>query len=443
LGEPITQDGYALMERAEEEHRARNLDTAAALFAMAADAFASTGIESMVAVALRNRAGVQFAVGDYASSVATYREAATKAGDRQLALDCRWGEADASARLGNWSAVQEICDDILPQILDFDYGHLLGPTLLLRARAEYWTDEEAAALDSAAAAAEAFSAAGDVTRHLQAQDFRLTVLLFLDHNAEAVALARDLYRASRSLADPLAEPYQHQRLGEALLQNGQLADAATAFAAARDALRAIERPARSALAHAWLGRTYRIAGDDRAIECLREAAAALSAAGPRFAGDASAVRRELADALFAADRFAEAIEVYSAALAHRSHVPSVERVVTALVREDRIAEIDPFLTGLATDDPRLQAVVRAGRCWARWLSDDEAADEAAALLEDPQLGTTDLAQAWVMEMVGRHRQSLPHLARAMYLYDAGLDLQRSAVVGEQLLALTDHLLPAR
>ena len=105
MGELITQDGYALMERAEEKHRARNLDTAAALFAMAAEALASAGIESMVAVALRNRAGLLFSVGDYASSVATYQEAAAKAEDRPLALDCRWGEADASARLGNWPAV--------------------------------------------------------------------------------------------------------------------------------------------------------------------------------------------------------------------------------------------------------------------------------------------------------------------------------------------------
>lgn len=439
MGEPITQDGYALMERAEEEQQARNLDTAAALFAMAAEAFAAAGIESMVAVALRNRAGLQFSVGDYAGSVATYQLAAARAEDRQLALDCRWGEADASARLGDWPAVREICDDILPQIRDFDYGHLLGPTLLLQARAEYWTDEEEAALRSAAAAAETFSEAGDLPRHLQAQDFRLTVLLFLDHNAEAVTLARDLHRASRSLADPVAQPYQHQRLGEALLQNGELAEAAAAFAAASDALRALERPARSALARAWLGRTYRLAGDDRAIECLSEAAAALSAAGPRFAGDSSAVRLELADALFAADRFAEAIDVYREALARRAHAPAVERVVTALVREDRIAEIDPFLTGLATDDPPTRAVVRAGRCWARWLCDDETAGEAAALLQDPDLASTDLAQAWVLEMVGRQRQSVPHLARAMSLYDAGLDVQRSVAVGRQVLASTDDL----
>jgi tetratricopeptide (TPR) repeat protein len=441
LGEPITQDGYGLMERAEEEHQARNLDTAAALFAMAAEAFASAGIESMVAVALRNRAGLQFSVGDYASSVATYQEAAAHAESRELALDCRWGEADASARLGEWPTVREICEEILPQIRDFDYGHLLGPTLLLQAKAEYWTDDEAAALTIAAAAAEAFSEAGNVTRHLQAQDFRLTVLLFLDHNAEAVVLARDLHRASRSLADPVAEPYHHQRLGEALLQNGDLPEAAAAFAAASDALRAIERPARSALARAWLGRTYRLAGDDRAIGCLREAAAALSAAGPRFAGDCSAVRLELADILFAADRFAEAIEVYQQALAHRPHAPSVERVVTALVREDRTAEIDPFLRGLEADDPQVQVVVRAGRTWARWLDDDEAVGEAAALLEDPELACTDLAQAWVLEIVGRHRQSVPHLARAMSLYDAGLDLQRSMAVARQILPLTDDLVP--
>jgi tetratricopeptide (TPR) repeat protein len=441
LGEPITQDGYGLMERAEEEHQARNLETAAALFGMAAEAFASDGIESMVAVALRNRAGIQFSTRDYAGSATTYQEAAAAADDRQLALDCRWGEADALARLGDWPAVLGICGDILPQIRDFDYEHLLAPTLLLQARAEYWTDDEEAALDTAAESAAAFSAAGDVAQHIWAQNFRLTVLLFLDRTAEAVALARDVHRASRSLAEPTAEPYHQQRLGEALLRNGQLAEAAAAFTAARDALRAAERPARSALAQAWLGRTYRVAGDDRAIECLREAVAALDAAGSRFAGERGAVQLELADALFAADRFGEAIDAYLAAPPGQRHAPSLERLVTALVREDRTAEVDAVVAGLDPQDPGAHAVVQAAQCWARWLAGDPAAGPVAeALLQAPELAETELAQAWVMEIVGRHRQSVPHLARAVSLYDSGLDIQRSVLVGRQVLALTEELL---
>lgn len=459
MTDPITENGYELYERAEAEYEARNMDTAAALYAMAAEAFTTHGNTSMAAIALRNRAGALFIAGDHAASVTAYRDAAAEAGraeDVRLWLDCRWGEADGLAELRDWPAALAICEEIVPQMREYDIDERLARTLLLRARAEYFLDDEESALETARAAAAEFQHVGDVPGHVWAQDFVVTVLLFLGRATEAVVTARDNHRISTSLADDGAEPYHRRRLGEALLANDAAEAAAEAFAAAQGAYRRLGRPAQSAEAQSWFGRTSeRLGRTADAVAALSEAVAVLEAAGPRYTFERDRARRQLADIHFENRADAEAIAEYRTLLGpvlagtaptKWRHAWPIERLTAALVREERAGEA---LTGLAAlrmgegVDPLVDVIVQAGRCWARWHTEGPAAvaTDAEALLAHPALGRAGLAQAWVMEMVGRHTGSVAHLARALALYAEHDDFGGSFEMGRAVLEHTSGLLP--
>lgn len=459
MTDPITEDAYELYERAEAEYEGRNMATAAALYAMAAEAFSSQGNTSMAALALRNRAGALFTAGDHAGAVTGYREAAAEAGraeDVQLLLDCRWGEADSLAQVRDWPAVLAICEDIVPQMRDYGIDERLAGTLLLWARAEYFLDDEDAALQTARAAAAEFQRVGDILGHVWAQDFVLTVQLFLDQTQAAVVTARDNHRISTSLADDGAEPYHRRRLGEALLADGEAEAAAAAFAAAQEAYRKAGRPAFSAEAQSWLGRTYhRLGRSDEAIAALSEAVAVLEAAGPDRALDRDRARQLLADVHLDTGATAEAIAQFRLLLGpvlagtaqpRSYHSWPIERLTAALIRAEQPEEALEILGALRMDGevaPIVAAIVQAGLCWARWHVADPAtaAADAEALLEHPALGGAGLAQAWVMEIVGRHTGSLAHLARAQALYAERDDFTRSLIVGRTILEHTAGLLP--
>jgi tetratricopeptide (TPR) repeat protein len=413
----------------------------------------------MAAIALRNRAGALFIAGDHAASVTAYREAAAEAGraeDVRLRLDCRWGEAEGLAELRNWPAVLAICEEIVPQMREYDIDERLARTLLVRARAEYFLDDEESALETAGAAAEEFQRVGDIPGHVWAQDFVVTVLLFLGRTAEAVVTARNNHRVSTSLADDGAEPYHRRRLGEALLANDEAEAAAEAFAAAQAVYRRRGRPARSAEAQSWLGRTYdRLGRTADAVAALSEAVAVLEAAGPRSTFERDRARRQLADIHFESGADAQAIAEYRTLLGpvlagtaptEWRHAWPLERLTAALVREERAAEAREGLAALRMGDgvdPLVVVIVEACRCWARWHTDGPAAagPDAESLLAHPALGRAGLAQAWVMEMVGRQAGSVAHLARALVLYAEHDDVGSSFAMGRAILEHTSGLLP--
>ncbi len=459
MSDPITENPYELYERAEAEVDARNMDTAAALYAMAAEAFTTKAEPAMAAAALRNRAGALFNAGDAAASVIAYRDAAAAAGrvgDVPLRLDCRWGEADVLARLSDWPAVLATCEEILPLMRDYGLDDRLASTLLLRARAEYFLDDEAKALETARAAGEEFRRAANVAGLLWARDFEVNVLLFLGRTGEAVVTARDNHRVSTSLADDGAEPYHQGRLGEALLADGRAEAAVGAFAAAQELYRGLGLPERSAVAQIWLGRAYDALGrSEDAVSALSAAAAVLDAAGPRYSVERDRARRLFADVHFENEGDAEAIAGYRALLGPVligteppgwDDARSIERLTAALVRQEQPAAALEALAALRIDDgvdPLVDVVVQAGRCWARWHAEEPAAGAGAeSLLRHEALGRAGLAQAWVMEMVGRHTGSVLHLARAVALYREHDDFGRSFALDQAILGHTGHLLPA-
>ncbi len=457
MTDPITENPYELFERAEAEHEAGNLTTAAALFAMAAEACQSQGLTGMAAVALQNRAGALFTAGDHATSATVYQQAAQeaeRAEDVRLSLFCRWGQADALAQLRQWGDVLAISEELIPRMRAYDAEERIADTLLLQARAQYFLDDEEAALASAEAAGEQFREIGDIPGRVRAKDFVLTVLLYLKRTEAAVVVARDNQRVSASLADDLAEPYHRRRYGEALLADDEAAAAAEAFASARDTYRGLGRPDLAADAQSWLGHSLDALDRGReAREVLAEAVAVLDAAGPGSAFARDRARIRLADLHYESGRTGEAIAEYRTLLApvlrgDRSptwrHMRPIERLVTSLLQQQRPEDALADLAAVRTDDgldPRLDAVVRAGRCWTRWHTEgpDGAGAEAEALQAHEGLTGVGLAQAWVMEMVGRSTASIAHLARAMALYAEHSDFERSFHLSREMLDRTSGL----
>lgn len=437
-----TQDADQLFDEAVSEAEALNHATSAALYGEASEAFLACGNHAMAALSLGNRAAQMYVTGDYVAAAAIYTQAAElaeQAEDVLIRVNCLWGRADSLAAIDDWSTVLTLCAEAIPLMRRYGYEDHLGDTLLLRARAHYWLDQEEDALASADEASAVYRSTGAINGQLRSADFAMTVLLYLGRHDSAQRTARRNVEISRSTSDRPDEAYHRRRLGEALLACGRPHEAKSEFEQSRDIYRDAGYPASSGVAAAWLGRALGSMGRAAdAADVLRSASAVLDAAGPRWSWERDNARRHLAAGLHDAGLYDESAATDHLLLTayldesrplNRIDARVVERLTSSLVHLGRAEEATSLLGHLArggaiSETERGPALaVRACAAWAGWHTGDRATShrEALDLVADPDLEPSTLAEAWVLEIIGTTAgpddlEGIAKLARAVSVY---------------------------
>ncbi len=473
MEDPSLDQAEELLDFARQEHARGNYATAAAMSAQAAAVCAACGDDALTGWALRCRGTSLYGAGDYEGSAEAYGAAACaarRASDAPLQAWSLWGRADALAALGQWDLVVEACDQALTVMRNYACDDQLPRTLLLRARAEYWLEGEEQALGTLEQSREAFRHAGDIGGLVWAEDFALTVSLFLGRDEQALAIAGRNLRTSRSLPDRRLEAYLRRRLGEALLAAGRPADAFRECAAARGAFREASKAADAAVCAMWMGRARDCMGATwDAVDLHREASDALEAAGPEWAKARNEALDDLADALYRSEAYTDSsaadqrllgpvLTAGAAADLGSADLRVLLRFVAAMVHDRRAKEAEQLLelvlaTGAGGDGRSVDVDfgLAAARCWIAWHADRQgrAVDEAMSLLGHPQISTPGLAQAWVLEIAGRvtgegQPEATGYLARALAIYTCQEEVRRTCAVAGELLERTREVqMPAQ
>ncbi|MFJ4667489.1 hypothetical protein [Kitasatospora purpeofusca] len=168
-----------------------------------------------------------------------------------------------------------------------------------------------------AAYREAAAARGSVRRLTVARQYAADVAARQGRIAEAAEELRTVIAELEEAGQPWHTPRAYGLLGQALLQNGEQAEAVEVLH------RALAAAARWADESYPFAATYLMAGHasahlgdtGAAIRALSEAAGRFDRKGPAAAGDAARTRLQLADLLSSADRTADAVAVLESVLA--------------------------------------------------------------------------------------------------------------------------------
>ncbi|KJY27477.1 hypothetical protein [Streptomyces sp. NRRL S-495] len=164
---------------------------------------------------------------------------------------------------------------------------------------------------------EAAAARGSVRRLTVARQYAADVAARQGRIAEAAEELRTVIAELEQAGQPWHTPRAYGLLGQALLQNGEQAEAVEVLH------RALAAAARWADESYPFAATYLMAGHasahlgdtGAAIRALSEAAGRFDRKGPAAAGDAARTRLQLADLLSSADRTADAVAVLESVLA--------------------------------------------------------------------------------------------------------------------------------
>ncbi|WP_405006917.1 hypothetical protein OHV13_25090 [Kitasatospora purpeofusca] len=175
---------------------------------------------------------------------------------------------------------------------------------------------------------EAAAARGSVRRLTVARQYAADVAARQGRIAEAAEELRTVIAELEQAGQPWHTPRAYGLLGQALLQNGEQAEAVEVLH------RALAAAARWADDSYPFAATYLMAGHasahlgdtGAAIRALSEAAGRFDRKGPAAAGDAARTRLQLADLLSTADRTADAVAVLESVLADAAAAGPADRL---------------------------------------------------------------------------------------------------------------------
>ncbi|MFB8241844.1 hypothetical protein ACFC58_35460 [Kitasatospora purpeofusca] len=175
---------------------------------------------------------------------------------------------------------------------------------------------------------EAAAARGSVRRLTVARQYAADVAARQGRIAEAAEELRTVIAELEQAGQPWHTPRAYGLLGQALLQNGEQAEAVEVLH------RALAAAARWADESYPFAATYLMAGHasahlgdtGAAIRALSEAAGRFDRKGPAAAGDAARTRLQLADLLSSADRTADAVAVLESVLADAAAAGPADRL---------------------------------------------------------------------------------------------------------------------
>ncbi|WP_406111962.1 hypothetical protein [Kitasatospora purpeofusca] len=378
----------------------------------AGDLFEREGLAGR-ALAARTRALVAVLVGDGSGdgsggSGARDSEDGGDSGDGDGSGD---GGAAGAARAVDWAALDEalaLADELAaapggPALADDDY------LVVLQCRAYAAHHELVLALPeppeeppagpagrfarTVTAYREAAAARGSVRRLTVARQYAADIAARQGRIAEAAEELRTVIAELERAGQPWHTPRAYGLLGQALLQNGEQAEAVEVL---HRALAAASRWADESYPFAA---TYLMAGHasahlgdtGAAVRALSEAAARFDRKGPAAAGDAARTRLQLADLLSAADRTADAVAVLESVLADAAAAGPDDRLFAQarldLARglftldeyRDSAEEYLRLATALEgwTEDLHLRTMVAAEAAVALALADRREAAQAA------------------------------------------------------------------
>ncbi|WP_043464573.1 hypothetical protein [Kitasatospora sp. MBT66] len=294
----------------------------------AGDLFEREGLAGR-ALAARTRALVAVLVGDD-SGDGSGNDSADDSGDGSGD-----GDAAGTARAVDWAALDAAlarAEELAaapggPALADDDYLVVLQCrayaahhelVLALPEPPEEPPAEQAGRFALAVAAyREAAAARGSVRRLTVARQYAADVAARQGRIAEAAEELRTVIAELEEAGQPWHTPRAYGLLGQALLQNGEQAEAVEVLH------RALAAAARWADESYPFAATYLMAGHasahlgdtGAAIRALSEAAGRFDRKGPPAAGDAARTRLQLADLLSGADRTADAVAVLESVLA--------------------------------------------------------------------------------------------------------------------------------
>ena len=468
LGDESARDqADRLLELAESAFDDKECATAAAALAEAADLYAEAGDRVGRAQALWRLGGARFCLREYdecARNYARAAQAALDAEDVRLRASALWGRADALAQVADWGEVLDSVDDALELMRQYGVRDNYGRSLMLRGRALHHLDSLEGSLEALTEAREVFRDDGVLLGVLEVDDHRVGVLCDARRYDEAIAVASAARGIASAVEDPRLQAYLEQRLGEAVLGGGSLAEAQRHFERARAGYVREEAHRDAAVCDVWIGRCRRRDGDPAgAIEAFQRAAAVFDAVGDR---DWLAIaQRAESRAQYASGGYAAALALSSALLAgavsdpmgrgDRQAQDDLVHAVAAAVQAGSAAAATGLwrqVAPLAGVDDRPESEcfrIRAVRHWVDWhFGDRLAAIQGAMVLMDLQSAAEPgLPQAWMLEIVGSAVAEQPegpgYLARALALYRQLGQWERADAVSEQILEATVPLLQPR
>ncbi|MDY0812404.1 hypothetical protein [Kitasatospora purpeofusca] len=308
----------------------------AAELGRAGDLFEREGLAGR-ALEVRTRALVAVLVGDGSGGGSDAGDGGDRAGD---------GDPAGTARAVDWAALDAAlvrADELAaapggPLLTDDDY------LVVLQCRAYAAHHELVLALPeppeeppaeqagrfarTVTAYREAAAARGSVRRLTVARQYAADVAARQGRIAEAAEELRTLIAELEQAGQPWHTPRAYGLLGQALLQNGEQAEAVKVLhRALAAATRWADESYPFAATYLMVGHASAHLGDTgAAIRALSEAAGRFDRKGPAAAGDAARTRLQLADLLGNADRPADAVAVLESVLAEADAAGPADRL---------------------------------------------------------------------------------------------------------------------
>ena len=229
LGEATGLDRVELLcELGGRAGREGDHSRAASLFGSAGEASKDIDDASMAGYAFGQQGVALRYANEFAESAASYSESAAQyrlAGRGGETADALCGQSSALHAVGDFSASLTASSDARVLAESEDELELSGRACILQARALYWLDREAQALEACTDGRNLLRRAGSPALVAEIDDFALTVCLYLGHLDRAMELATNCYVIARATADSQDDAYAELRLAETHLARHEPEDA--------------------------------------------------------------------------------------------------------------------------------------------------------------------------------------------------------------------------